>query len=259
MTRLEQLLRRDQIIVVGALLFVTILAWAYMFSGAGMNMSSGEMDSMNMQIAWTPGYATIVFLMWWIMMVAMMLPSASPTVLLFAKINRQRREAGKAYVAAGTFAFGYLLTWGLFSALATAVQWALAGSGLLSMAMVSTNETLSAAILIAAGLWQFTPLKRACLRHCRSPFHFVVSGFRPGEFGALRMGMEHGAFCLGCCWFLMALLFYGGVMNLYWIASLALYVLIEKTVTAGDWFARLAGAGLIAWGCVLLFNMSFLS
>ena len=123
MTRLEQLLRRDQIIVVGALLFVTILAWAYMFSGAGMNMSSGEMDGMNMQMAWTPGYATIVFLMWWIMMVAMMLPSASPTVLLFAKINRQRREAGKAYVATGTFALGYLLIWGLFSAVATAAQW----------------------------------------------------------------------------------------------------------------------------------------
>ena len=159
MTRLEQLLRRDQVVVVGALLFVTLLAWAYIFSGAGMDMGAGATDRMNMQMAWTPGYAMIVFLMWWIMMVAMMLPSASPTVLIFAKINRQRREAGKAFVAAGTFALGYLLVWGLFSAVATAVQWALVGSGVLSMAMASTNETLSAAILIAAGLWQFTPLK----------------------------------------------------------------------------------------------------
>ena len=257
MTKLEQLLQRDQLVVVGALLFVTLLAWAYIFSGAGMDMGDGAMDHMNMQMAWTPGYATIVFLMWWIMMVAMMLPSASPTILLFAKINRQRREAGKAYVATGTFALGYLLIWGLFSAVATAAQWALVSSGLLSMAMASTNQSLSAAILIAAGLWQFTPLKTACLRHCRSPFHFVVSGFRPGEFGALRMGVEHGAFCLGCCWFLMALLFYGGVMNLYWIAGLAIYVLIEKMAPAGEWIGRLAGAGLIVWGGVLLVNLRF--
>ena len=257
MTRLEQLLRRDQLVVVGALLFVTLLAWAYIFSGAGMDMGDSAMDHMNMQMAWTPGYATIVFLMWWIMMVAMMLPSASPTILLFAKINRQRREAGKAYVAAGTFALGYLLIWGFFSAVATAAQWALVSSGLLSIAMASTNQTLSAAILIAAGLWQFTPLKRACLRHCRSPFHFVVSGFRPGELGALRMGVEHGVFCLGCCWFLMALLFYGGVMNLYWIAGLAMYVLIEKIAPVGEWIGRLAGAGLIVWGTVLLVNMRF--
>lgn len=220
-------------------------------------MGDSAMDHMNMQMAWTPGYATIVILMWWIMMVAMMLPSASPTILLFAKINRQRREAGKTYVAAGTFALGYLLIWGFFSAAATAAQWALVSSGLLSIAMASTNQTLSAAILIAAGLWQFTPLKRACLRHCRSPFHFVVSGFRPGELGALRMGVEHGVFCLGCCWFLMALLFYGGVMNLYWIAGLAMYVLIEKIAPVGEWIGRLAGAGLIVWGTVLLVNMRF--
>lgn len=257
MTGLEQFLRRDQMIVVGALLFVNLLAWAYIFSGAGMDMGDGAMDRMNMQTAWTPRYATIVFLMWWIMMVAMMLPSASPIILLFAKINRRRRGEGKAFVAAWVFALGYLIIWGLFSALATAVQWALVGSGLLSMALVSTNETLSATILIAAGIWQFTPLKTACLKHCRSPFHFVVSGFRPGYLGALRMGVKHGVFCLGCCWFLMALLFYGGVMNLFWIAALAIYVLIEKTSPAGNWIGRLAGAGLIVWGGVLLVDLHF--
>lgn len=255
MTNLELLLRRDKSIVVVALALVTLLAWAYMLSGAGMDMGEGSMDHMNMQMAWSAGYAALVFLMWWIMMVAMMLPSASPTILLFAKINRERRQAGKPFVAASTFTLGYLLVWALFSIVATTLQWALVESGLLSMTMASNSKSLSATILVTAGIWQFTPLKRSCLRHCRSPFHFVVSGFRPGELGALRMGVEHGAYCLGCCWFLMALLFYGGVMNLYWIAGLAVYVLIEKTASAGDWISRVAGLGLIVWGGALLIGL----
>lgn len=207
---------------------------------------------MNMQMSWTPGYAAMVFMMWWIMMLAMMLPSASPTILLFAKINRKHRDSGEPFVSAGTFTLGYILVWGLFSAIATALQWALAESALLSMTMASTSNALSAMILITAGLWQVTPLKRACLRHCRSPFHFVVQGFPAGELGALRMGLEHGAFCLGCCWFLMILLFYAGVMNLIWIAGLAIFILIEKTAPAGEWIGMLAGVVLIAWGSLLL-------
>ena len=255
MTALEYVLKRDRAFVIGALIFVCVLAWGYMLAGAGMSMGSGS-DAMSMPMAWGAGHALVVFVMWWIMMVAMMLPSAAPVVLLYARVSRTQQEAGRPFVPAGFFLAGYLLAWGLFSLVATLAQWWLEDSGLLSMMMASQSAYLSAAILIVAGLWQFTPLKQSCLRHCRSPLHFLVHGFRPGIAGALRMGAGHGFFCLGCCWFLMALLFYGGVMNLYWIAGLALYVLLEKSVPAGHLVSRLAGAALIVWGGYLLLAAS---
>jgi predicted metal-binding membrane protein len=202
--------------------------------------------------AWTPGYAVLMFFMWWIMMMAMMLPSAAPMILLFATINRKQREKGAPYVPTGIFAAGYVLIWGAFSLIAVAAQWGLERSGLLS-SMASTSVALGAGLLIAAGIYQLTPLKHACLRHCRSPIAFITHHWRSGDVGALRMGIEHGAFCTGCCWFLMALLFYGGIMNLYWIVGLALFVLLEKTIPAGHWLGRLAGLLLIAWGGALLF------
>jgi predicted metal-binding membrane protein len=202
--------------------------------------------------AWTPGYAGLMFFMWWIMMMAMMLPSAAPMILLFAVINRKQRDKGAPYVPTGIFAAGYLLVWGAFSLVAVSAQWALERSGLLSPAMASTSVLLGAGLLIAAGAYQLTPLKHACLRHCRSPFAFITMHWRLGDLGALRMGIEYGAFCAGCCWFLMALLFYGGIMNLYWIVGLALYVLLEKTIPAGHWLGRIAGVLLIAWGGALM-------
>jgi predicted metal-binding membrane protein len=202
--------------------------------------------------AWTLGYAALMVSMWWIMMMAMMLPSAAPMILLFATINRKQREKGAPYVSTSVFAGGYALVWGAFSLIAVAAQWGLERSGLLS-SMASTSVVLGAGLLIAAGIYQLTPLKHACLRHCRSPIAFITHHWRSGEIGALRMGIEHGAFCTGCCWFLMALLFYGGVMNLYWIVGLALFVLLEKTVPAGHWLGRLAGLLLILWGGALLF------
>jgi predicted metal-binding membrane protein len=202
--------------------------------------------------AWTPGYAVLMFFMWWIMMMAMMLPSAAPMILLFAMINRKQREKGAPYVPTGIFAGGYLLVWGAFSLVAVTTQWGLEQSGLLSSMMMTTSVMLGAGLLIAAGIYQLTPLKHACLRHCRSPIFFISHHWRPGDLGALRMGIEHGAFCTGCCWFLMALLFYGGVMNLYWIVGLALFVLLEKTIPAGHWLGRLTGLALIAWGGALL-------
>ena len=203
-------------------------------------------------VAWTPGYAVLMFFMWWIMMMAMMLPSAAPMILLFAVINRKQRDKGAPYVPTGIFAAGYLLVWGAFSLVAVSTQWGLERSGLLSSAMASTSVLLGAGLLIAAGVYQLTPLKHACLRHCRSPFAFITQHWRLGDLGALRMGIEHGAFCTGCCWFLMALLFYGGIMNLYWIVGLALYVLLEKTIPAGHWLGRIAGVLLIAWGGALM-------
>jgi predicted metal-binding membrane protein len=246
---IERLLRRDRQVVAGGLLLVTSLAWWYLLAGAGMDM--GAMD-MSMPMPWSAGYAVVVFLMWWVMMAAMMLPSAAPMILLFAAINRKQRERGAPYVATGVFAAGYGLAWGAFSLIAVSVQWGLERALLLSETMVGTSIALGGALLVAAGIWQLTPLKNACLRHCRSPIHLLSHNWRKGRLGALRMGLEHGGFCLGCCWVLMVLLFYGGVMNLYWIVGLCLFVLIEKLAPAGVWVGRLAGAGLIAWGGVLL-------
>jgi predicted metal-binding membrane protein len=240
---LERLLKRDHWLVVGALTLVVLLAWIYMLTGAGMSMTP---------MAWSPGYAVLVFVMWWVMMVAMMLPSASPAILLFAGVGRKQAALGKPFVPTFFFLSGYLLVWGLFSLLATAAQWGLQESGRFSMMTGSGTPRLNASILIAAGLWQLTPLKQACLRHCRGPLQFMTRGFRPGVRGALRMGAEHGVYCLGCCWFLMGLLFYGGVMNLYWIAGLAIYVLIEKAMPAGIQISRISGVALLVWGCWIL-------
>jgi len=236
----------------GALAVVFVLAWAYMLAGAGMDMDSSVMKAMSMPVAWTPGYAVLVFLMWWIMMLAMMLPSASPAILLFARVSHNQKRAGRPFVPAGFFLAGYLMVWGLFSLIATGAQWGLEASGAFSMMTGSRNLEISATILIAAGLWQLTPFKQACLRHCRGPLHFLMQGFRPGASGAIRMGAEHGLFCLGCCWFLMGLLFYGGVMNIYWIAGLAVYVLLEKMIPAGHWMSYVSGLVLVVWGGSLL-------
>ncbi len=254
---LEAALRRDRLLVVGALVVVVAMAWGWLLAGAGMGMSALEMTAMAgmdgwlMQPAvWTPVYAVLVFAMWWVMMVAMMLPSAAPTLLLFARINR-KHEAAPALAPTVFFAIGYLLAWGSFGIVATALQWGLETVRLLSPMLSTGNRWLGAGILVAAGLWQLTRFKTVCLRHCRTPLGFLVGNWRDGRFGALRMGMAHGAFCVGCCWFLMALLFFGGVMNLYWIAGLAVFVLLEKTLPFGHRFGRVAGIALVAAGVLL--------
>jgi predicted metal-binding membrane protein len=270
---LEAILRRDRLAVVGALALVIALAWSYILLGAGTGMSAFETademtgmpsDGSDMAMggsdmamamaptAWAPGYAVLMFFMWWIMMIAMMLPSASPMILLYARFNRTQRDKGAPYVPTGVFALAYLLVWAGFSLVAVSAQWALERTGLLSSMMASTSVILGSALLIAAGVYQLTPLKYACLKHCRAPLLFISHHWRPGRWGALRMGVEHGAFCTGCCWFLMALLFYGGVMNLLWVIGLALYVLLEKVAPAGHWIGRAAGVALVVWGGALL-------
>jgi predicted metal-binding membrane protein len=260
-TVLEAVLRRDRQAVVVALVAVIAIAWVWILFGAGTGMSAMGMlagpsaDSMAGMMApavWTIGFAGIMFTMWWVMMAAMMLPSATPILLLFARINRQQKAAGQPFIPTGIFAAGYLVAWGGFSFLATGLQWELERLGLLSPMMVTTDYWLGGAILLAAGLWQLTPIKGICLRHCRSPMGFLVQSWRPGRGGALRMGLEHGSFCLGCCWFLMGLLFFGGIMNLFWIIGLAVFVLLEKTVPMGSWIGRIVGVGVAAWGVLLL-------
>jgi predicted metal-binding membrane protein len=248
---LETALRHDRRVVVGALVLVTLLAWGYLLSGAGMNMQSMDMN-MVMPMDWSPGYALVMFLMWWIMMVAMMLPSAAPMILLFALVNRRNRGLGAPYVATTVFASGYLLGWAGFSLAATLVHWWLEQSGWLTMGMASANRWLSGILLIAAGAYQLSPLKHACLRHCRGPVDFIARHWRPGPLGALRMGLEHGTWCVGCCWVVMGLLFYGGVMNLYWIVGLAILVLAEKVLPPGHGVGNISGVGFLLWGGWLL-------
>ena len=247
----EALARRERLVTAAALTLITLLAWAYLLAGAGMDMDMGDMD-MVMPMDWTVGYALIMFLMWWIMMIAMMLPSAAPMILLFALVNRRSRSRGASYVPTAVFASGYLVAWGGFSLAATVLQWWLEQSGWLTMAMASANPWLGGVLLIAAGIYQLTPLKHACLRHCRGPVEFITRHWRPGPKGALRMGLEHGAFCVGCCWVVMGLLFYGGVMNLYWIVGLAALVLLEKVLPRGHGFGALSGLGFLLWGLLAL-------
>lgn len=262
-TVLESAIRRDRRIVIVALVVIVSLSWAYLLGGAGMKMSAIEMTrnsqsghigghTMMVPAVWTTGYTVLMFFMWWIMMVAMMLPSAAPMILLFATINRRQQAADQPFVKTSVFASGYLLGWACFSLLAILLQWGLERSGILSPMLVANSDLFGAALLIAAGVYQMTPIKHACLRHCRSPLAFLSNQWRQGARGALQMGLIHGAYCIGCCWFLMALLFFGGVMNLYWIVGLALFILLEKTVPVGHWFARMTGGLLFVWGLMLL-------
>ena len=265
-TTLEAVLRRDRLVVVAALITVIALSWTYLLAGAGMGMSAFEMTRMSQlgmaggmsgmammtPTVWTPGYAVLMFFMWWVMMVAMMLPSAAPMILLFATINRRQRETGHPYVATSIFAVGYLAAWAGFSLVAVILQWGFERTGILSPMLVGTNVIFGGVLLLAAGVYQLTPIKHACLRHCRSPLAFLSTHWRRDARGALRMGLVHGAFCVGCCWFLMGLLFFGGVMNLYWIAGLALLVLFEKTVPAGHWLGYATGVVLLVWGAGML-------
>ncbi len=185
-------------------------------------------------------------------MVAMMLPSATPMVLLFATINRTQKEKGNPYVATTLFASAYLIVWAGFSIVAVALQWSLEALALLSPILISASIVLGGGLLLAAGIYQLTPIKQACLRNCRSPLQFIMTRWRNGGDGAFYMGVEHGAYCVGCCWFLMGLLFFGGVMNLYWIIGLSVIVLIEKTIPGGRWVSHFLGIVLIICGGIVL-------
>lgn len=263
----ESLLRRERWIVLGGLAGITILSWIYILTGAGTGMSARAMTivsffphrlaGMPMQPEpWTATYWIIMLLMWWIMMIAMMTPSAAPMVLLYARAMRHAQaggQLGSGAASAAAFAGGYLLAWFGFSLSATLTQWALErAGGISSMGMASTHAGLSASILFAAGAYQLSPWKHRCLSHCRTPVTFLTQHRRPGRLGALRMGLHHGAYCVGCCWVLMALLFVGGIMNLLWIAVLAIFVLLEKVAPLGPWFARITGILLIAWAAATL-------
>jgi predicted metal-binding membrane protein len=185
-------------------------------------------------------------------MVAMMTPSAAPMILMFAGINRRSQKQQVSYVPTSVFLLGYLVVWAAFSVVATAAQWGLHAVSLLSPIMVSTTPVLGGILLLIAGIYQWTPLKHACLSKCRSPLGFVLNEWREGRWGAFLMGLKHGGYCTGCCWSLMALLFVAGVMNLVWVAAIAGFVLLEKMAPAGQRMGQAAGALMVAGGVVLL-------
>ncbi len=249
---LELALARERVPVLVALGGLTALAWAYLVAMAG-GMHGGMPDMPGMADAmrpgpWTAAHVAMMLGMWAGMMVGMMLPAAAPMVLFFAAFARRSREQGHTVAPVGAFVSGYVAVWSAFALVATTLQWGLDRAALLSSHMAAISPVLGGAILIAAGLYQWTPLKDACLGLCRSPVAFVMGHWRAGTGGAFRMGLEHGAFCVGCCWALMALLFAGGVMNLLWVAAITAAVLAEKLAPRGGWIAKGIGAALVLGG-----------
>lgn len=190
---------------------------------------------------WDKPHLLLLFAMWAVMMVGMMLPSAAPAVLLYGAVVRKSPDADRVAQHMNAFAGGYIVIWTLFSALATILQRLLAHAALISPMMAAQDRRFGGGLLILAGLYQLTPLKRACLRSCRSPAEFLARHWRRGIAGGFWLGFLNGLFCLGCCWALMLLLFAGGVMNLWWIAGLTIFVLLEKLAPFGAWGGRLSG------------------
>ncbi|RUY09503.1 DUF2182 domain-containing protein [Mesorhizobium sp. M7A.F.Ca.US.005.03.2.1] len=288
-TALEAVLRRDRAVVMAALVVIAVLAWAYVLwlatdmvmpgsalpdSGggdmAGMDMSNMDgsnmgMGGMDMGAAVAPGIRAwaladfaFTFTMWAAMMVGMMTPSVAPMLLLYAGVGRKARADGRPIASTGWFFAGYLAVWAVFSLVATGAQWLLARLALLDPSMATGSAVLGGLVLIAAGLYQWTPMKGVCLRQCQAPIAFLAGhgGFRSAPLGALRLGIDHGAYCLGCCWALMALLFVGGVMNVLWIAGIAILVLLEKTVPTGQLIPRVSGALMAGIGTWIVFQAS---
>ncbi len=265
---LDRVLRRDRLIVAAALVAVTVLAWGYVIwlaadvrTGGGM----GEMPGMRMipagagwmvpdRVPWSAREIVLVFIMWSAMMIGMMTPSAAPMILIYARVARQAAERRRPFAAAGWFAAGYLSAWLTFSLAAALAQWGLQRAALLDSMLRLEERRLEAALLIAAGLYQWTTLKSACLASCRGPLAFIAQqgGFRGTPAGAWYLGMRHGLYCLGCCWAVMLLLFVGGIMNLLWIAGLAVLVLVEKIAPRGRIAAMIAGSAFAIAGVWLL-------
>lgn len=217
----------------------------------GMDMGEAMQPALG---SWTAVHAVFMMTMWTVMMVGMMTPSAAPMILIYTQVARQATTLGKPFVSAGWFTSGYLLVWAAFALLATLSQWALERGALLSPMMQSQSRVLGGVVLVAVGAFQWTPLKDSCLSQCRAPLSFIQShgGFKSDGYGSLRLGVLHGAYCVGCCWALMALLFVGGVMNLLWIAAIAILVLAEKIAPGGPHIARVSGVVALAAGIWML-------
>ncbi len=248
--------RRDFLAIAVSLAAVTLLSWIYLIKMAGeMSAPGGALCMATMQIKhWNAPYFWMMFTMWAVMMAGMMLPSAAPMILIYAAVARKAEKQGTLVASTAAFTGGYIFMWTVFSFLVTIAQWQLDKAALLSPMMVANSPKLGAALLMAAGIYQWLPVKNACLTHCRSPFHFISSHWKQGSLGALMMGASHGLFCIGCCWVLMLLLFVGGVMNILWIAAITVFVLLEKVLPAGFQDGKLTGFLMLAAGAFMLFK-----
>ena len=263
---LEAVLRRDRAVIAAALLLLIALAWAYLiWLAADMKMGGMDMTGFRMVPAgeglmmpatspWEAVEFAFVFAMWAVMMVGMMTPSAAPMILIYARVSRQAASERVPFAATSWFGGGYLLAWLAFALAATLAQWAVDRWGWLTPSMTAASTVFSGLLLIAAGLYQWMPLKDACLRQCQAPLQFIHQhgGFRQDAIGSLVLGARHGSYCIGCCWVLMTLLFVGGVMNVLWIAVITIFVLLEKVVPAGRFISRVSGAGFLAAGVWLI-------
>lgn len=244
--------RRDRAIVLASLAGVTLLAWVDMALMANPSTPVGWCGNlMAHDQHWTPDDALAAFAMWNVMMVGMMIPTASPMIGMFAATSR-RHGSGKPAVPTLFFVLGYLIAWAGYSAAATGLQWALQSATLLSPNDLQVGPRLGGALLIGAGLFQFTRLKNNCLTHCRTPMSFLMTQWREGAGGAVQMGLKHGSYCVGCCWAIMLLMFSAGLMNLVWTAVLAVFMLLEKIIPAGDKLGRIAGVIAIGLGTILV-------
>jgi predicted metal-binding membrane protein len=252
---IEAALRRDRLVVALSLGGVVVLAWLYLWrQAAAMHAGNGGTLAMSMPAmpAMDPAALALTFVMWVVMMAGMMLPSAAPTVLLYGAMVRKHAERGTVLPAVWVFVSGYLLVWTGFSLAAVLLQIALEHAALLTPRMASGSNLLNGVLLVGAGVYQLTPLKDLCLSNCRNPVQFFMTHWRPGTAGALRMGISQGAYCVGCCWMLMLLLFAVGAMNLAWVALNVAFVFLEKLLPAGRLTSRLAGAALIVVGLTIL-------
>jgi predicted metal-binding membrane protein len=243
-------------IIGGCLAAMVVLAWLYLVhtktAMPDMDMPGMVMLDLN---KWGLTTVLLLFVMWAVMMVAMMVPSATPMIFTFLTVNQRRQATARPFVPVTIFLLGYLAVWTAFSALATLAEWGLHQAAMLSTTMTATSTALNGGLLIAAGIFQWTPMKRACLKGCRSPLSFLMSEWREGAGGAFVMGLRHGGYCAGCCWFLMALLFVAGVMNLVWVAVIALFVMAEKMIPKGELLAHVAGVALVIAGATLMAHL----
>jgi predicted metal-binding membrane protein len=252
--------RRDRLLISICIFLITALAWAYLLyldrhmSASMANQKMMAEMGMTVDMPWTTADVLFTFAMWAVMMVGMMAGAAAPLLLLFGAAHAARGQRGTS-TAVLMFGLGYLAVWTGFSACAAVAQWALHQAALLSPAMATSSPRLGGILLITAGAYQLTPWKNRCLTHCRSPLGFLMTNWREGKPGALRMGLSHGAYCLGCCWALMAVLFVVGVMNLLWVAILTVFVLVEKIMPAGAMVSRAAGAAMVLAGVLFVMPM----
>jgi len=247
-SKMESLLHKEQLSAFFCLTIVILISWAYMLH-MGWRMPGIEREMILACVCqWGPGDIVHSFIMWAAMMVAMMFPSAMPMILMFTTINQQQRETQRPLIPTGLFVLGYFLVWTAYSVFAAIVQWGLHVAALLNHTLVITSPLLSGVLLVAAGVFQWTPFRDACMLKCRSPLGFLMAEWREGRFGALIMGLKHGLNCVGCCWLLMLLSFVLGVMNMVWMAIVTIFMLVEKAYPGSQWVSRTTGLVLVVWG-----------